>query len=196
MPEMPYPILDATDVMGFLAQAAKKWLRSSLALQEWRETLTTHNANPAMCPAHSMPHMPAVANSQPTSGCPQQPELLQLKAERGREKQCCYGGSPHLGNGERRAPMSLVSPQEPPLAVRTRDIPRPCAIHEYSELTLQMKLIRNQCKKLMTNGTRCVTMLRLPWWTAPHCCIHAQHPVQVPIVPPCVRTCSNTSLIS
>lgn len=145
MPEMPYPILDTADVTGFLAQAAKKWLRSGLALQEWGETLTSQNANPAMCPPHSMSHMPAAANSQPSPGCPQQPDLLQLKAERRREKWCCYGGSPGLGNAERRASVSLTSPREPPLAVGTTALPKSCAIRIYSELTPQRKGRGKQC---------------------------------------------------
>lgn len=145
MPEMPYPILDTADVTGFLAQAAKKWLRSGLALQERGETLTSQNAKPATCPPHSMSHMPAAANSQPSPGCPQQPDLLQLKAERRREKWCCYGGSPGLRNVERRASVSLTSPREPPLAVGTTALPKSCAIHIYSELTPQRKGRGKQC---------------------------------------------------
>ena len=76
---MPYSILDTVDVMDFLAQAAKKWLRSRLALQEREETLTSQSGSPAGCPSHSMSHIPAAANSQLSPGCPWQPELMQPK---------------------------------------------------------------------------------------------------------------------
>lgn len=177
MPEMPYPILDTADVMGFLAQAAKKWLSSSLVLQEWGETLTSQNANPAMCPPRSTPHVPAAASSQPSSGCPRQPELLQPKAQRGREKWCCYDGSHGLGNVEKRESVRLVPPWEPLLVVGTTTLPKLCAIHIYLELTLQRKDRGKQCG----NKSR--------WLVAPHASWHYACHAE----PYCIAACMHST---